>query len=425
MSIDLGSTFKEIIDEINRKSESGSQGEQGYGFVASVSRPSFTEANWTTYGTVGHTETWASTSVGDCRVGDCRVGDLFLVIGTATDTGNAHMAIYKNTATSGNLSGTCIGHYIALRGATGAQGAKGDTGANGTNGKDGVTPTIQAQAGSHINEVGTPTVTASTNGTTTTFTFDYLKGETGSGGGSGGGGGSATLYKHFVHFYKNFFSSEEQGNIDAYMVVYNNRSTQYTTLDDLCEVGNQIVVGLANRPYSDNNGNTTGTKYYNTVYFGADSKKIYAKGDDGSSVMWSVFNFTDTVEEVTFENVGASSGGKYFHDIRLTYGSYDNSNDYTIHFTMINTTATAYSDGYEAIAALDTYTNGEYIPCDGYSPVYNDFTDMNVFAVKCDYSNGYLYLKGYFPGSSDTYAYELSRFFPGCNPEVIDKVTAL
>lgn len=295
MSVDLGSTFKELIDEINRKSESGSQGEQGYGFVTSVSRPSFTEANWTTYGTVGHTETWASTSVGDCRV-----GDLFLVIGTATDTGNAHMAIYKNTATSGNLSGTCIGHFIALRGATGAQGA------NGKDGEDGVTPTIKAQAGANIDKVGTPTVTASTSGTTTTFTFDYLKGETGSGGGSGSGG-SATLYKHFVSFYKNYFSSEEQGYINAYMVVYNNRSTQYTTLDDLCEVGNQIVVGIANRPYSDNNGNVTGTKYYNTVYLDANGKKIYAKGDDGSTVMWSVFSFTDTVEEVTFENVGASS----------------------------------------------------------------------------------------------------------------------
>lgn len=195
MAIDLGSTFKDLIDEINSKGsggggqgEKGEQGEQGYGFVASVSRTSFTEANWTTYGTTGHTETWSGTSVTSLG---CRVGDLFLVIGTATDSGNAHMAIYKNTATSGNLKGNCIAHFIALRGATGAKGsdgANGKDGTNGTNGKDGVTPTIQAQAGSHINEVGTPTVTATTSGTTTTFTFDYLKGETGEGGGGSGGG---------------------------------------------------------------------------------------------------------------------------------------------------------------------------------------------------------------------------------------------
>jgi hypothetical protein len=53
------------------------------------------------------------------------------------------------------------------------KGAKGDTGANGT------TPTIKASAGSNIGSVGTPKVTASTSGTTTTFTFDYLKGAKG------------------------------------------------------------------------------------------------------------------------------------------------------------------------------------------------------------------------------------------------------
>ena len=59
------------------------------------------------------------------------------------------------------------------------KGAKGDPGTNGTNGTNGVTPTIKVAAGSNINSVGTPKVTASTSGTTTTFTFDYLKGATG------------------------------------------------------------------------------------------------------------------------------------------------------------------------------------------------------------------------------------------------------
>lgn len=161
MAVDLGSTFKDLIDEVNKKAQTG---KQGYGFVASVSRPSFTEALWTTYGSTGHTENWSNTA--DIRNG-CRIGDLFIIVGTATDTGNAHMAIYRSDTSSGTLHGECIAHFVALRGKDGA------------NGKDGVTPTIKAQAGANINKVGEPTVTATTNGTTTTFTFDNLKGEKG------------------------------------------------------------------------------------------------------------------------------------------------------------------------------------------------------------------------------------------------------
>lgn len=46
-------------------------------------------------------------------------------------------------------------------------------------GADGTTPTIKAAAGSNINSVGTPTVSATTSGATTTFTFNNLKGQKG------------------------------------------------------------------------------------------------------------------------------------------------------------------------------------------------------------------------------------------------------
>lgn len=46
-------------------------------------------------------------------------------------------------------------------------------------GANGTTPTIKAAAGSNINSVGTPTVSATTSGTTTTFTFNNLKGQKG------------------------------------------------------------------------------------------------------------------------------------------------------------------------------------------------------------------------------------------------------
>lgn len=68
---------------------------------------------------------------------------------------------------------------FAFKNLKGAKGDKGDTGSNGT------TPTIKAAAGSNINTVGTPSVTASTSGTTTTFTFNNLKGATGAAGSNG------------------------------------------------------------------------------------------------------------------------------------------------------------------------------------------------------------------------------------------------
>ena len=80
--------------------------------------------------------------------------------------------VYKCT-TAGNAS-TAKWTYVGS-----IKGAKGTDGTNGENGKDGVTPTIKAKTGTNINTVGTPSVTATTEGTTTTFTFDYLKGAKG------------------------------------------------------------------------------------------------------------------------------------------------------------------------------------------------------------------------------------------------------
>lgn len=103
--------------------DKGDTGSQGYGIVAAVSRPSFTEANWNTYGTIGHEEVWIDTE--SIRSG-CRIGDLFLVVGTATDTGTAHTLTYRSTTASGNLQGVCIAH------STVAKGDKGENGSDGT-----------------------------------------------------------------------------------------------------------------------------------------------------------------------------------------------------------------------------------------------------------------------------------------------------
>lgn len=105
------------------KGPAGSDGEQGYGIVASVTRENFTEDQWnSTYGMTGHLTSWTGTSA--LRNG-CRIGDIFVVVGTATDTKNAHTAYYRSNTDAGDLQGICIGHTIAFRGSAGIDGTDG------------------------------------------------------------------------------------------------------------------------------------------------------------------------------------------------------------------------------------------------------------------------------------------------------------
>ncbi|MDD5966108.1 MAG: hypothetical protein PUC28_04890 [Blautia sp.] len=105
------------------KGPAGSDGEQGYGIVASVTRENFTEDQWnSTYGMTGHLTSWTGTST--LRNG-CRIGDIFIVVGTATDTKNAHTAYYRSDTDAGDLQGICIGHTIAFRGSAGIDGTDG------------------------------------------------------------------------------------------------------------------------------------------------------------------------------------------------------------------------------------------------------------------------------------------------------------
>lgn len=125
-------TTKRVIGVYGNKGATGATGSQGYSLVANVVRDAFTESQWTTYGTINHEETWSSTS--GIRNG-CRIGDMFAIVGTATDTKNAHVAYYRSNTASGDLKGLCISHTIIPRGATGATGSKGDKGDTGASGK--------------------------------------------------------------------------------------------------------------------------------------------------------------------------------------------------------------------------------------------------------------------------------------------------
>lgn len=128
-------TTKRVIGVYGNKGATGATGSQGYSLVANVVRDAFTESQWTAYGTINHEEAWSSTS--GIRNG-CRIGDMFAIVGTATDTKNAHVAYYRSNTASGDLKGLCISHTIIPRGATGATGSKGDKGDTGATGPQGV-----------------------------------------------------------------------------------------------------------------------------------------------------------------------------------------------------------------------------------------------------------------------------------------------
>lgn len=127
-------TTKRVIGVYGNKGATGATGSQGYSLVANVVRDAFTESQWTACGTINHEETWSSTS--GIRNG-CRIGDMFAIVGTATDTKNAHVAYYRSNTASGDLKGLCISHTIIPRGATGATGSKGDKGDTGAKGDKG------------------------------------------------------------------------------------------------------------------------------------------------------------------------------------------------------------------------------------------------------------------------------------------------
>lgn len=138
-------TTKRVIGVYGNKGATGATGSQEYSLVANVVRDAFTESQWTAYGTINHEETWSSTS--GIRNG-CRIGDMFAIVGTATDTKNAHVAYYRSNTASGDLKGLCISHTIIPRGATGATGSKGDKGDTGATGKGVKSTAVTYQASS-------------------------------------------------------------------------------------------------------------------------------------------------------------------------------------------------------------------------------------------------------------------------------------
>lgn len=151
-------TTKRVIGVYGNKGATGATGSQGYSLVANVVRDAFTESQWTAYGTINHEGIWSSTS--GIRNG-CRIGDMFAIVGTATDTKNAHVAYYRSNTASGDLKGLCISHTIIPRGATGATGSKGDKGDTGATGKGVKSTAVTYQVSSSGTSVPTGTWSSS------------------------------------------------------------------------------------------------------------------------------------------------------------------------------------------------------------------------------------------------------------------------
>lgn len=118
-------------------------------------------------GSAGAAATWFS---GGVVTGTSTTAKSFTVSGSKAGD------MYLNTGTSNVYKATAANQWVYLCNIKGPQ---------GTPGNNGTTPTIKAAAGGNINSVGTPTVSATTNGITTTFTFDNLKGQKGDKGATG------------------------------------------------------------------------------------------------------------------------------------------------------------------------------------------------------------------------------------------------
>lgn len=138
-------------------------------------------------------------------------------------------------------------------------------------GANGTTPTIKAAAGSNINTVGTPSVTASTSGNETTFTFNNLKGAKGDVGATpvktynGMGGAQLNL-------------CTLKANEGAIFICVNTSGGKiYPSIDNAIKVDNSLI--------STTNGLAmTAGKYYVVANTGSSEATVYSKSNGGNII---------------------------------------------------------------------------------------------------------------------------------------------
>lgn len=166
--------------------------------------------------------------------------------------------------------GTIITIKNGSKGSVGATGSAGTKGDKGDKGDDGVTPTIKAAAGTNIESVGTPTVTASTSGTTTTFTFNNLKGEKGEKGDKGDAGTNATTTAVATTSANGLMSKDDKSKLDG-VATGANKTTVDSTLSSTStnpvqnKVINTALSGKASSSHTHNVSTYTGGVNYSNA----------------------------------------------------------------------------------------------------------------------------------------------------------------
>ena len=223
-------TFNNLKGATGGKGDTGTRGSQWYSGVG-ITGTSTTAAVFSTSG-----------------VSSALVGDMYL--------NTTFQNVYRCT-TAGNASTAKWVYVCCIQGAPGASGT---------------TPTIKASAGSNISSIGTPSVSASTSGSTTTFTFNNLKGEKGATGATpmthvnGMGGGERTM--------------AELGANEGIIAICTNVSggSFFTSVTDGTVKCNGSAFTSSKQP-------TAGTSYV-IVNSGSSTARIYCKSNGGSA--WTI-----------------------------------------------------------------------------------------------------------------------------------------
>lgn len=225
-------------------------------------------------------------------------------------------------------------------------------GKDGTNGTNGVTPTIKAAAGTNIGAVGTPSVTATTSGTTTTFTFNNLKGE------KGDPGTNATTTAVATSTSNGLMSSTDKKNLDILKTPLATCATPRSTAAKVATLANfTLTVGSTIAVKFTDTGTanpTTGNLTLNVNNTGAKNIGYFRNGSKSAFTYPSASFFCNNVTRIfTYD-------GTYW--LCMDYNP-DNDTHYTTHMYTGENQATAHSttavaNPYINILDNTTYRNG-------------------------------------------------------------------
>lgn len=266
-----------------------------FNYLKGATGASGTSAKWFT----GTAVTGTSTSI-SATVSGSKAGDMYLNTSTA----------YVYSATAANT----WKYVCSIKGATGGAGT---------------TPTIKAASGTNIGVVGTPTVTATTSGTTTTFTFNNLKGAKGDPGQNATTTSIATADAHGL------MSKWDKANLDKMYI-----DGKYTTIkyDQSKPTPDDDRLGKLRFASFMSNESVNGDSsfknwYYSDAYAGTDvggataigvsrtNGKVFAMWSDSDRASWSGKSELLTTDSLPTASSTTLGGVKIGTNISISSGT--------------------------------------------------------------------------------------------------------